>query len=503
MGRGFFSGVLWGSVLSVMSLWLLSQIAETVGFSSDPPKDVAMVAPTSGDVTTSGDQGNTPQAPELQVAPATDPSLQVSGLEQVDAEEAPQTETTSAAVPDAEETTVVQSSPEQDQGPVVVAPAETSAQSTVEILPPVLPGVQANVDDNLPAPAPQTQSTQASAPQAPEIPVVVAEAVPTNEVQPTPVTEPAQPVQPISESVPESDFSAPVVVETPVPVVVEPEPEPVAPSQDQVPASDTQVTTNGTALVVDRTSREPDEETPDDSAVASEGDEPEEVLEIPAIQKYAQAFENLEGRPLMAIVLLVDGDAPEATTPSQKLPFPVSYVVDASKDNAKAVMSAYRAGGNEVAMLAPLPAGAAPKDVEVAFQTYLAKVPEAVAVMDIPDAMFQSGRNVATQVAEALAASGLGMITYSRGLNSATQVAEREGVPAALVFRVFDDDDRDGEAIKRFLDQAAFRAGQQTGVILVGHNRPETVTALLEWGLGNRASTVALAPVSVALLSNQ
>ena len=91
------------------------------------------------------------------------------------------------------------------------------------------------------------------------------------------------------------------------------------------------------------------------------------------------------------------------------------------------------------------------------------------------------------------------MITYSRGLNSAIQVAEREGVPAALVFREFDSNGQNGAAIKRFLDQAAFRAGQQVGVILVGHNRPETIKALLEWGLGNRANTVALAPVSAVL----
>jgi polysaccharide deacetylase 2 family uncharacterized protein YibQ len=91
------------------------------------------------------------------------------------------------------------------------------------------------------------------------------------------------------------------------------------------------------------------------------------------------------------------------------------------------------------------------------------------------------------------------MITYSRGMNSAAQVAERAGVHGAIVFREFDNDGQNTAAIKRFLDQAAFRAGQQTGVILVGHNRPETITALLEWSLGNRASTVALAPVSPVL----
>ena len=70
----------------------------------------------------------------------------------------------------------------------------------------------------------------------------------------------------------------------------------------------------------------------------------------------------------------------------------------------------------------------------------------------------------------------------------------------ALVFREFDGAGQDTATIKRFLDQAAFRAGQQSGVILVGHNRADTISALQEWSLGNRAGTIALAPISVVLL---
>jgi len=79
-------------------------------------------------------------------------------------------------------------------------------------------------------------------------------------------------------------------------------------------------------------------------------------------------------------------------------------------------------------------------------------------------------------------------------------VAELAGVPTALVFREFDGAGQDSATIKRFLDQAAFRARQQSGVILVGHIRAATIKALIEWSLGNRASSVALAPVSAALL---
>ena len=56
--------------------------------------------------------------------------------------------------------------------------------------------------------------------------------------------------------------------------------------------------------------------------------------------------------------------------------------------------------------------------------------------------------------------------------------------------------------MRRFLDQAAFRAGQEeAGVIMMGRVRPDTISALLLWGLQDRASRVALAPVSALLLA--
>jgi hypothetical protein len=53
--------------------------------------------------------------------------------------------------------------------------------------------------------------------------------------------------------------------------------------------------------------------------------------------------------------------------------------------------------------------------------------------------------------------------------------------------------------MRRFMDNAAFRAGQEEAVILVARLRPDTVSVLLLWGLADRASRVAMAPVSYAL----
>ncbi len=53
--------------------------------------------------------------------------------------------------------------------------------------------------------------------------------------------------------------------------------------------------------------------------------------------------------------------------------------------------------------------------------------------------------------------------------------------------------------IRRFLDQAAFKAGQEGAVIMLGRLRPDTISALLLWGLQDRANSVALVPVSAVL----
>jgi polysaccharide deacetylase 2 family uncharacterized protein YibQ len=92
---------------------------------------------------------------------------------------------------------------------------------------------------------------------------------------------------------------------------------------------------------------------------------------------------------------------------------------------------------------------------------------------------------------------------FPDGLDTAQKLAAKAGVPSATVFRDFDSAGQDDAAIRRFLDQAAFRAGQEeVGVIMVGRLRPDTISALLLWGLQDRASRVALAPVS-ALLTGQ
>jgi uncharacterized protein len=91
----------------------------------------------------------------------------------------------------------------------------------------------------------------------------------------------------------------------------------------------------------------------------------------------------------------------------------------------------------------------------------------------------------------------------SGGLNSAGRVADRADLPNKPIFRDLDGEGQDATIIRRFLDNAAFKAGQTEGAVLLGRLRPDTISALVLWGGLQRAERVALAPISAVLLSQE
>lgn len=551
MGRGIFSGVIWGSVVAIGGLWIASQLGEMIHVFSKPPANISAEAPDPVQETQDVAEP-APEAPVKQAGPATDPSRQTAELDKADVDATPEAKVEADVPQETAEPVAPVAAPDtaqapvlaeiNDTAPVVDGGSDAPQQAMMDAVPETVPAglepaveVPTEITENVPdMPTPELAGTLATPDVAPIS------------------TQAPRPNLPASEGAPSVDFTNPQVVETPIiqdpalDIVQEPTPETLAPAvpdqaptqtensdlaqaalpdsspetpktdagpsgeqQAALPPSEKKMpvvrrpsTGTGENGLTTRTNRLPtiggDQQ--DSATEESSTDQTAEDIPTdgPAIVRFAVPFDNPDRRPMMAILLLVDPDAPVAS--GEPLPFPVTYVVDASSDSAGQAAARYRNVGSEVVAMTPLADQARPTDVEVAFQTYMQAVPNAVAIMDTRGAAFQSSRATASQVADALAASGHGMITFSRGLNSATQVAERAGVPAALVFREFDNDGQNKAAIKRFLDQAAFRAGQQTGVILVGHNRPETIAALLEWSLGNRASTVALAPVSAVLL---
>jgi len=221
--------------------------------------------------------------------------------------------------------------------------------------------------------------------------------------------------------------------------------------------------------------------------------------DLGALAAYGATFENPNALPLMAIILIDNPDAPISDAALANLSFSVSFAIDAVREDATDVAARYRKAGFEVLMLTNLPLGADPSDIETAFQAYSRAVPEAIGVLDLGANGFLRGASSASQIAEILAEGGFGLVTPSKGLNTAQKAATREGVPAALIFRQLDENDEKGPVIRRFLDRAAFRAKQEGHVIMLGQTRPQTLEALVQWALEDRAAAVAIGPVSAVL----
>lgn len=230
---------------------------------------------------------------------------------------------------------------------------------------------------------------------------------------------------------------------------------------------------------------------------------PTDPSQLPPVQRYSKAFENPDAKPLMSILLIDSGadlDAAEIGLPAlSSFPYPISFAVNVSLPDASERMKRYRAEGFEVLAMLDLPPAAQPTDAEVSLAVALNGLPEVIGVLEGTGEGLQGTREVADQVTGILRASGHGLVTQNKGLNSMPKLAVKEGVPAAPVFRDFDSQGQQPRVIRRFLDQAAFKAGQEGGVIMLGRLRPETIEALLVWGLADRAGSVALAPVSAVL----
>jgi len=212
----------------------------------------------------------------------------------------------------------------------------------------------------------------------------------------------------------------------------------------------------------------------------------------------AEAFVALDNRPLMSIVLIDDAAAIGAEA-LQDFPYPLTFAISPQDPKAAEKMKARRAAGFEVLILADLPREATPQDAETAMGVWMHQLPQAVGILEGVDTGFQGNRPLADQMVAVMKATGYGMVTQNSGLNTVQKLALRDGMPAGVVFRDFDGAGQNPRAIRRFLDQAAFRARQEGAVIMLGRLRPDTISALLLWGLQDRASQVGLAPISAGL----
>ncbi|MHA7851461.1 divergent polysaccharide deacetylase family protein [Roseovarius sp.] len=487
MARGAFSGFLVGTVLSGLAVGTVSVLSFPPA--SIPPDAVALDMPAGSEFNQSREDRQA-ELPQVEEPPAPDAAPKAPPPEPDDLASLEGADTRPAAQPDAVTA---------DKSLAPPATGDAASGVAVESESPVLPSPQSMAPEAPSSEGALSISTEPAQPAPPEI-------EDNSGVFPGVGTDPAEAP---ADAAPEPETAAP---EPAAPETAEPET-----AQTEQPASRTIGTgePSGTidnlaqGVTTDRlpSLREtPEDPAPDADQEAGQGADSAQTPEAaddtsrPAIERFAVEFTNPDNKPLMSIVLIDDGSSPIGPDAVLDFPYPISMAVDASWPGALQRSGAYRAAGFEVLAIADLPDGASATDTEVAMETFLKAVPEAVAVMEAPGDALQANRDASEQMAAILLETGHGLVMFPDGLDTAQKLAAKAGVPSATVFRDFDSAGQDDAAIRRFLDQAAFRAGQEeVGVIMVGRLRPDTISALLLWGLQDRASRVALAPVSEVL----
>lgn len=550
--RGFLSGAIAGGVASVIGAAALSLFIPLA-----PRPEVESVSPetadTKVDLTTNVDVviNETSDADVVEAAPNAPEQESLEGKTTAPITEA---NMSSADQPDVAESTPEMSEPAQvgdtpqisvDADTPVVVPSkvpspetpEIAEEKTVDSLAPERPEIQDHSDAETrfgqdeegegTAPEITTQTDPArdnALAVTPEVSVPVAETPPVAETASAeePVMKPAEP------ETGRDDMTAPADAQTgqqgagdpeesaePEPVVVaivtpEAEETPQPEQQNEPPKISTEETDPTLAedaqaglsprigkRVVPLTDRDKTSQIAGNSVTSDEAAANGDAMGAP-LARYAVPFENPENRPLMSILLIDDHDS-IGVEALRDFPYPLTFAIDPNAPDAAAKMARHRESGFEVVALIDLPENATPSDVEVALAASFQALPESIGLLEGTETGIQGNRDVSNQVSAFAGSTGRGLITQGNGLNTVQKLAVRNGVPAAAIFRDFDGAEQSPSVMRRFLDQAAFRAGQEGAVIMMGRVRPDTVSALLLWGLQDRAARVALAPVSAVL----
>ncbi|UWP99420.1 divergent polysaccharide deacetylase family protein [Aliiroseovarius crassostreae] len=530
MSRGFLSGVAMGAIVSGLGLAGLSLVMpmadDPVGPSAKTEAPVAApeIAPDpsapAGDdpaATATGEVAgqNTDNSTDQPVAPAlseaapdapVSPDLSDGGrsVSEPDPDMAPE----GAEGPLSDGATQAPKPPEgmvPDGAPIAV-PTGPAAQ--VEDAAPVVDAPPAGVET---APAPVSPKEDPAPDVVADTPIAGAGGLPVQ----TPALETDPP-----ESLPDGDSDAPAPAEAPADEM-QPDPEdtPMTDGQaEEATLSEDPSASGGPARIAlsdnpsspigDLAPNVTTDRLPTIAAGEAPQDAPEVISEADAaraqsplaIERNAIPFDRMGDDPIMAIILRDQGAERQALGELSSLPFPISIVIDATAADAEEAIAYYRAKGAEIVIEASLPEAATPTDAEVNFQIQKDVMEQGVAVFLPEESGFQDNTELANQVSEILLAGGFGAVSSPVGLSTGHRIALKAGVPSGLVFRDVDGAGQDGRAIRRFLDNAAFKARQQDGVIVLGRARPETLQALIEWSLGSRAKSVSLAPVSAVLL---
>lgn len=531
--RGSVKGSLWAVVLAGGGLSFVSIVAPPVMQSAGPatpqiqmPQPVVVAPSAEGlALNTASDpapaialpqvapapQGEdspvvdtTPATPPAPVAEASDITAPADGTEPevATAADAPVADTGAATLPaptldtadasidvaaddppadDADTSPVMADTTAQDEDPAQTAETpvtETSQDSASD------PAVTTTTDDaeTKTADAPLVSTTN---PASTATPLVVQRPAATEEAE---VTTAQDADAEVEETIPQDASDGPA--ETPTTTNAEVDNAEVA-EEPTTPASQIRINRPGT---------EETEPAGEESIVVSDT---EEDAALPALEAFAAAFENPDDLPLLAVILVDDGTNDAAVGAVAALGFAPTVALNVLQGDAGDKMVGYRNAGVEVALQTGLPAGSQPADVEVAFEAAFDILPEAAMLFSDGSGVLQNDRAVTAQAMEVLAAQGRGFVGVQRGLGNATREAEALGVPAVAVGREIDGAGKDQRAIIRDLDQAAFRARQSGGAVILAPATAEVLAALQVWAADLDQDQLLLAPVSAVLLAQE
>jgi len=530
MSRGFIGGILIGAVFSVGVAGVASfmvpmgpaPLQDTPVPSDAPDAERATNAPEMAEPpVVAADETPLTAAEDTNedvITPEPEPVVEEPVVEEPVVEPEPETVPRAEVTPEVEAPVTqeaVQDAPSEDAPDVAAAPETVEPETQLE------PQPEPEVAPT-PRPAPQiAQDIDATAPVA--VPDAAAPKITLDDpVLPNPMAlAPMEPTEPDALGI-ETRTAPPVTADESVDTPVSPTPDTDVATAPSVPDAQPE---EAPADVVfgapeQRTDGRPTIGTP--AAITSERDtgvtinrlptaqsgeqtapEAQGTAESPAITRYGQPFANPDDKPLMSVLLMDVGSDLQGgevgIAALRSFPYPLSFAVDVSLPDAAERMQTYRNEGFEVLAMVDLPQGAQPSDAETTLAVAFSRMPEVIGVLEGQGAGLQPDRATADQVTAILGQGGYGLVTQDKGLNTMPKLAVKEGVPAAPVFRDFDSKGQTPTVIRRFLDQAAFKAGIEGSVIMMGRMRPETISALLVWGLQDRASQVALAPVSAVL----
>ena len=228
------------------------------------------------------------------------------------------------------------------------------------------------------------------------------------------------------------------------------------------------------------------------------------AAEAGPLKRYAASFTNPRNKPLLGILIFDEGVSQGGMDSAAlaSIPFPVTIAIDPEREGASSVAASYHAAGAEVAMLVgDLPDGSTASDVEVAYQSFTAALPNSVALVGRPGSGMVRGGLAAEHVAALLAADGRGLITYDAGLNDGRRAAQKAGLPNAVIEKVLGPSEDNDGTVARELDRAAFMANQKGASVVAITATPEAITSLVAWATGPDSASVALAPVSAVMMA--